>query len=741
MSSAVNVELIEISDSAGDNTGTTALNIDASNNTNALALTGNDGDNTITGTSDANVIVAGGGADTIKSGAGADNITAGAGNDILVVSSAATDETGTSATYDGEGNTDTLIVAGGTNAVNFSNDTVQNIETLELTKQEDNTTADNNAQSLTMTDAQVDAISTINSADGDKVTLSNAMTSDMLDNSLINGVFEIVLSDNANDLTIADDSRMDDTNDRLEIDGSSSTGKLTFVGSNETTAEFSVTGGSIGDAITTGDGDDTIVGGSGVDTLVGGGGNDVFVYNSAAADATGTSEQITGGAGTADEIVVSGGTTSVDFSNDTLATIEILELTTDKDGTADNNDQTITLLDSQFNTLSAINANTGGSGASDKIILNDVATSDMLTNGTNTVINGTLTLQLKNVASNALTLADANMDATGDLLIVDGSSLTGVNALTFDGSLETNAEMSITGGAAADTIKSGGGDDTIDAGAGTDSIDAGGGNDFVFFDTNAELAGDVTVIGGSGTDTIQLETGSSNLTIDESSFGDLDGFENLVFNGTGIHTVDFASDIDGAYANGITITINTSAASINISRFNANISINATGTNNNDTLLGGTVNDVLNGGSGHDSIDGAAGNDTIDGGAGNDTIIGNAGDDRITLGDGSNVLVFNSSSGTDTIVDYEEGDAIQLDNSKLLGAVSNFSDGSLNSSAFQTGTSDTASSSDVRVIYNTTNNKLFFDADGNAGGSAAIELATFSSDVDSILDAAEFTVI
>ena len=93
------------------------------------------------------------------------------------------------------------------------------------------------------------------------------------------------------------------------------------------------------------------------------------------------------------------------------------------------------------------------------------------------------------------------------------------------------------------------------------------------------------------------------------SFGDVDGFENLVFNGTGIHTaLDFASDIDGAYANGITITINTSAASMNISRFNANISIDATGTDNNDTLLGGTVNIVPNGGSGHDSIDGAAGN-------------------------------------------------------------------------------------------------------------------------------------
>ena len=122
------------------------------------------------------------------------------------------------------------------------------------------------------------------------------MTSDMLDNTLINGVFELVLSNSANDLTIADDARMDDTNDRLEIDGSSSAGKLTFVGSNETTAEFSVTGGSIGDAITTGDGHDTLIGGGGVDTLVGGD-DDVFVYNSAAADATGAGEQVTGGAG------------------------------------------------------------------------------------------------------------------------------------------------------------------------------------------------------------------------------------------------------------------------------------------------------------------------------------------------------------------------------------------------------------------------------------------------------------
>lgn len=211
---------------------------------------------------------------------------------------------------------------------------------------------------------------------------------------------------------------------------------------------------------------DVITGGAGVDTLNGGAGDDTFIVGTSH---DGTAESYTGGDGTGDKLDVNA---AADFSNDTLATIEILDL--DASGTA----VAITMNDAQVDMLSTITSAASAIGTGDKITLGDVMTSDMLDG---TVIGGAnddeIIFILKDVALNALTLVDATMGA-GDKLYIDGSNLTGTNAFTFDGSAEDDAAvLTITGGAAADTITGGDGADVINGGAGADKLSGDAGAD------------------------------------------------------------------------------------------------------------------------------------------------------------------------------------------------------------------------------------------------------------------------
>ncbi|MEM6352734.1 MAG: hypothetical protein AAF766_18415 [Cyanobacteria bacterium P01_D01_bin.14] len=84
-------------------------------------------------------------------------------------------------------------------------------------------------------------------------------------------------------------------------------------------------------------------------------------------------------------------------------------------------------------------------------------------------------------------------------------------------------------------------------------------------------------------------------------------------------------------------------------------------------VMGG--NDIIFGGSGDDRIGGKSGNDILSGDAGDDIIYGDAGDDilmgvtgnDILVGDnfsgasGSDLFVFGSGDGTDTVLDFEVG--------------------------------------------------------------------------------------
>src|SRR5262249_47091021 len=87
-------------------------------------------------------------------------------------------------------------------------------------------------------------------------------------------------------------------------------------------------------------------------------------------------------------------------------------------------------------------------------------------------------------------LASADVGGAGQILTIDGSAVTTTsNTVTVDGSAMT-ANLAVTGGAGADTLKGGTGNDTITGGAGAD-----------------------TMTGGSGIDTFVINSGNSAATV------------------------------------------------------------------------------------------------------------------------------------------------------------------------------------------------------------------------------------
>jgi Ca2+-binding RTX toxin-like protein len=132
-----------------------------------------------------------------------------------------------------------------------------------------------------------------------------------------------------------------------------------------------------------------------------------------------------------------------------------------------------------------------------------------------------------------------------------------------------------------------------------------------------------------------------------------------------------------------------------------------TGTSGADTLSGGNGSDSLDGLAGDDILFGADGNDILFGGAGNDTLIGGAGDDVFRF----DLL---SSSDDDLVADFTGagqvgGDVLGLD----VSVFATLSPGALPASAFQSDDEDRAQSASVRIIYDTRDGGLYYDADGN----------------------------
>jgi Ca2+-binding RTX toxin-like protein len=215
---------------------------------------------------------------------------------------------------------------------------------------------------------------------------------------------------------------------------------------------------------------------------------------------------------------------------------------------------------------------------------------------------------------------------------------------------------------------------------GNDSSAGGAGDDWISqaFGFGEPEPGNDTIDGGTGVDLIEYDWLVSDLVIDLAA-GTITGGG---WDGAGHATV-------------------TNVESI---------LIHGTGTTN-DRIVGNSVANNLAAGAGSDTLAGGAGNDTLSGGAGGDTFI---------------LDVAPGSANFDVITEFTSGaDRIRLDANAHanLGFGGDFSAGDARFAANATGTAQDGSD---RVVYNTSNGQLWYDADGNGAGVAQL-LATLTA--------------
>jgi Ca2+-binding RTX toxin-like protein len=292
-------------------------------------------------------------------------------------------------------------------------------------------------------------------------------------------------------------------------------------------------------------------------------------------------------------------------------------------------------------------------------------------------------------AFNDLLVAYDGVDLGGGVVI--GSQLEGRDG--NDTVLGGLAGDNLFGGSDDDEIRGGAGDDYINAGTGRDSLFGDAGDDFFELSVFGADSGEDTVDGGTGTDYMSYTGARSALVVDF-----------------------VAGTISGGHLGG-----GGSKVFANIENF-----ISGDGA---DRITGDDAANVLQGGFGSDTIDGAAGNDTIYGGTeGNpfdqpDELSGGAGNDVLTGSSAPDAFIFDVTPGAanaDVITNFVgQSDKMPLDGTAHAnsGPSGNFSAGDVR---FWSSASGTAHDADDRVIYNTTNGQLWYDADGNGAGAAQL---------------------
>lgn len=235
-----------------------------------------------------------------------------------------------------------------------------------------------------------------------------------------------------------------------------------------------------------------------------------------------------------------------------------------------------------------------------------------------------------------------------------------------------------------DTLIGGGGADILDGGSGADRLSGGAGNDIYLVDNRFDR---ITENPGEGTDFVKSSR-SFILGVN---------LEKLLLTGSG--------------------------------------ATNGTGNELNNTLTGNA---------GANTLSGLEGKDTLSGGGGADTLYGGSGNDRLTGGAGADIFVFdtalNGTNNLDTITDFSAvDDTIWLDDDIFTTLTA----GSLAAAAFYGGANvSTALDASDRIIYNSTNGYLYYDADGLGSTASVVKIAILGvSTHPQEVTAADFMVV
>jgi Ca2+-binding RTX toxin-like protein len=201
-----------------------------------------------------------------------------------------------------------------------------------------------------------------------------------------------------------------------------------------------------------------------------------------------------------------------------------------------------------------------------------------------------------------------------------------------------DADVTVVGDSASNTIDLDAGDDSVDAGFGDDAVYAGEGDDTVNGEEGDDfIEGDLgtnVIDGGDGTDTALYAGAYDDYTV----VVDGDGFD--------VTGTDVSDDVENIELFSFSDQVFT-AGMLRIGATNEGDDVGDSSSTDSQELSSGGGDDSVSGGSGSDTVDAGADNDTVDGGAGNDTINGGSGNDSVGGGNGDDEIF--DGLGNDTI--------------------------------------------------------------------------------------------
>jgi Ca2+-binding RTX toxin-like protein len=407
------------------------------------------------------------------------------------------------------------------------------------------------------------------------------------------------------------------------------------------------------------------------------------------------------------DVDLSAGTASGgDAAGDVLSTIENLTGTAMNDTLSGNASANVFLGGALDDIMWGAGGNDtieGGSG-NDTIGGGSGADSLMGGTGTDTVMYvGSITA----VTVNLLLGTNSGGYASGDFL----SGFENISGSDHDDAL--------TGDGGANTLFGDIGDDTLIGGSGADNLNGGGGFDTADYSSSSlavtvsltgtagiggDAAGDVLVaienlVGTALADVLTGNSSNNSLTggAGNDTLAGRAGADTLT-GGDGLDTADYSD----------------SATYVDVSLTTGGNAGDATGDvlSGIEHLLGSAYDDFLFGDGNANRLTGGAGADSLYGGLGNDTLVGGAGADHFVFN-----TTLDSTNNVDRINDFTTAvDTIALSSTvmTLLGSVGTLIDDAFFSSAGASGGRDLTD----RVVYNTTNGALFYDADGSGSGVA-----------------------
>jgi len=371
----------------------------------------------------------------------------------------------------------------------------------------------------------------------------------------------------------------------------------------------------------------------------------------------------------------------------------------------------LTLVETALNKDLTVNLNGTTAGASiaanlfDKSKVNLVVKAASVLSNANTTLN---TLALNQTQSNFVITGDKNLTIDGKIDVVDVTNR--LDATDFTGELTL----------------------TLGKDSGIKQIVGGKTNDTFTLTAAVDQINGVNLNGNDGNDTLTVKVGAT-----AAALNGVTNVETIIFKeDTAANTTITA--VEALVASGEALTVDASSFTTKILTFNG-----AAETNGSFKITGGAGADFLTGGARNDTLTGNGGLDFLTGNGGNDQFVLN----KATAGNGVTIADFN--------VVANNNDVFALSNAAFAGApavgaaltVSAVA-GATNSAntilvdTFANLTVDQTATGLVRFGYDTTNNKLFYDADGNfSAGRILIANSANPLSLALGLNASNFTIV